>query len=200
MGDQTWEAYFTDTPPPEPSLTKIITDLRKRVLVSPVFVCLVCTKESSSQQHMAVHCKKHVQAGMAKGTVKHIKYYPDHTTCYFFGINPQPTPRDSGSANRVRQVPMPSYKTVLSYAGSAFVSHLASMLPENPSGVSPVVTPTGDMSTIDLTLRLGSTPGTIAGALEGMTLPLHGSSRSANNIHFGDDPKGKKVIPGPYYD
>jgi len=200
MEDQTWEAYFTDTPPPEPSLTKIITDLRKRVLVSPVFVCLVCTKESSSQQHMAVHCRKHVQAGMAKGTVKHIKYYPDHTTCYFFGINPQPTPRDSGSANRVRQVPMPSYKTVLSYAGSAFVSHLASMLPENPSGVSPVVTPTGDMSTIDLTLRLGSTPGTIAGALEGMTLPLHGSSRSANNIHFGDDPKGKKVIPGPYYD
>ncbi|RLM54470.1 hypothetical protein C2845_PM10G09230 [Panicum miliaceum] len=196
MEDQTWEAYFTDTPPPEPSLAKIITDLRNRVPVSPIFVCLVCNKESSSQQHMAVHCKKHVQAGMAKGTVKHIKYYPDRTTCHFFGINPQPTtPQDSGSANRIKQVPMPSYKTVLYYAGNAFVSHLASMLPENPNGVGPIIAPIGNRSSI-LTLRLGSTRGTIAGDSEGMTFPLPGSSSSANNIPSGHDPKGKKVISG----
>jgi hypothetical protein len=32
-----------------------------------------------SQHAMATHCGQHVRAAMGKGTVGHVKYYPDHT-------------------------------------------------------------------------------------------------------------------------
>lgn len=196
MEDESWKAYFTETPPPAPSLRKIIADLWPRILVNPIFVCLVCTKESSSQQAMAVHCRQHVRAGMAKGTVRHIKYNPDHTMCELLCTNPQPGPQDPRSANRVKKVPLPSYKTVPAYTGGAFMSNLAGMLPKNPNGVGPLLSPIGMRPNVDLTLRLGPTRSTPDDS-KGLAFSSPGSSSTANNIYPGDDPKGKKVIPGP---
>lgn len=171
MEDQSWKAYFSNQPPPKPTLSKIISDLRKRELVRPTFVCLQCAKESNSQQAMASHCKQHVQAGMAKGTVEHIKYYPDHT--YFFlcsdaqpsssssvdGVLPQAEP-----LNQTKQVPWPSYTTVFAYAGNPFMSHLASLVRDNRNRVTPSTTPIGNVPDIDLALRLGSAPSTSDGS------------------------------------
>ncbi|CAL5038365.1 unnamed protein product [Urochloa decumbens] len=199
MEDQSWMAYFSDAPPPKPSLTRILTDVHKRELVSPIFVCLMCGKESSSQQAMASHCKKHVQAGMAKGTVQHIKCYPDHTKSHFLCIGLQPNPGGCGSANRIKKVPLPSYRTVFPYAGDAFISHLQSTVPAKPNGVGPIITPIGIRPNFDLTLRLGPTPSTTAADdSQGMRFSFPSSSSSANNITSVDDPKGKKVMPGPW--
>lgn len=187
MEDESWKAYFTDAPPPPPSLNKILEDLWPRILVSPIFVCLICTKESSSQHAMAVHCRLHVKAGMAKGTVRHIKYNPDHSMCHFLCIDPPPGPQESGSGNRrIKQAPLPSYKTVPAYAGSDFITNLADMLSKNPNGVG------GIRPNMDLTLRLGCTPSSTPDDA------TPGSSSNANTIYSGgDDPKGKKVMPGP---
>ena len=160
MEDQSWKAYFSHQPSPKPCLTKIISDLKKRELAKPTFVCLHCTKESSSQPAMASHCKQHVQAGMPKGTVEHIKYYPDHT--YFFlcsDAKPSSSSADGvlpqGPNQTKQQVPWPSYKTVFAYAGSPFMSHLASLVRDNHNRVAPRTTPVGVKPDIDLALRLG---------------------------------------------
>jgi hypothetical protein len=111
MEDQSWKAYFSHQSPPKPYLTKIILDLKKRELDRPTFVCLQCTKESTSQQAMASHCKEHVQVVMPKGTVEHIKYYLDHT--YFFLCSDAQS--SSSSANGV--LPQGSNKTKQRYLG-----------------------------------------------------------------------------------
>ncbi|KAL6660473.1 hypothetical protein ACP70R_001855 [Stipagrostis hirtigluma subsp. patula] len=132
MEDEPWRAYFLNPAPPRPSLTKIIEDLKEKELVSPTFVCLQCTKESSNQHAMASHCKLHVEAGMAKGTVEHIKYNPDHTYT-FLCSNPQPipqAPRSDGPAfpeqpKQIIQVPKGSSNPILPYAGRLFISEIA---------------------------------------------------------------------------
>jgi hypothetical protein len=168
MEDQSWKAYFSHQPPPKPCLTKIILDLKKRELARPTFVCLQCTKESSSQQAMASHCKQHVQAGMPRGTVEHIKYYPDHTY-FFLCSDAQPSSSSAAGAltqgpNQAKQVPWPSYKTVFAYAGSPFMTHLASLVRDNSNSVAPRTTPIGVKPNIDLALRLGPSLGTSDGS------------------------------------
>lgn len=163
MEDQSWKAYLSDQPPPKPCLTEIILGLKKRELARPTFVCLQCTKESSSQQAMASHCKQHVRAGMPKGTVEHIKYYPDHTY-FFLCSDAQPSSSSTNGVlpqgpNQIKQVPWPSYKTIFAYAGNPSMSHLASLLRDNHNSVAPT-TPIGVMPDIDLTLRLGPSLGT----------------------------------------
>jgi hypothetical protein len=78
---------------------------------------------------MAGHCKKHVKSGMAKGTVEHIKYYPDHTYTFLCN-NSQPSPPVSGSSadqilqqqpNKINQVPIGNYNPILPYAGAPFI-------------------------------------------------------------------------------
>jgi hypothetical protein len=82
---------------------------------------------------MAAHCKKHVYSGMAKGTVEHIKYCPDHTYT-FLCHNSQPSPPASGSPadqilqqqpNKINQVPLVNYNPTLPYTGAPFISPLA---------------------------------------------------------------------------
>jgi hypothetical protein len=123
-------AYSQSHPPrPRPPLVLIIYDLKKRDLTSPIFVCLQCAKEFSTQQAMAGHCKKHAQSGMAKGTVEHIKYYPDHTYTFLCN-NSQPSPPVSGSSadqilqpqpNKINQVPIGNYNLIFPYAGAPFI-------------------------------------------------------------------------------
>ncbi|PAN24654.1 hypothetical protein PAHAL_4G242200 [Panicum hallii] len=125
MEGQAWEAYYSQLAPRRPSVTKILFDLKTRELASPIFVCLHCTMESQTQQAMASHCRQHVRAGMAKGTVDHIKYYPDHT--YDFLCNsPQPKPQAPRSAQQAMpQVPTNRYSQILPYSGSIIMSELA---------------------------------------------------------------------------
>ena len=99
MEGQAWEAYYSHPVHRRPSVTKILFDLKTRELESPIFVCLHCSMESQSQQAMASHCRQHVRAGMAKGTVEHIKYYPDHTYDFLCN-NPQPKPQAPRSAQQ----------------------------------------------------------------------------------------------------
>jgi hypothetical protein len=97
---------------------------------------------------------------MPKGTVEHIKYYPDHT--YFFlcsdaqpsslsadGVLPQ------GPNQTKQQVPWPCYKIVFAYARNPFMSHLASLVRDNHNIVALRTTPVGVKPDIDLALRLG---------------------------------------------
>ncbi|KXG19933.1 hypothetical protein SORBI_3010G135700 [Sorghum bicolor] len=141
MEDQSWKAYFSHQSPPKPYLTKIILDLKKRELDRPTFVCLQCTKESTSQQAMASHCKEHVQVVMPKGTVEHIKYYLDHT--YFFLCS------DAQS-----KVPWPIYKIIFAYAGNPSMLQLACLVRDNHNRIALMTTPIGVKPDIDLALWL----------------------------------------------
>jgi len=132
MEGQAWGAYYSQPVPRRPSVTKILFDLKTRELESPIFVCLHCSMESQSQQAMASHCRQHVRAGMAKGTVEHIKYYPDHTYD-FLCSNPQPKPQAPRSAqqampqppNQIHHVPTNRYDSILPYSGSVVMPELA---------------------------------------------------------------------------
>jgi hypothetical protein len=109
---------------------------------------------------MASHCKQHVQAGMAKGTVEHIKYYPDHTYFFLCGdAQPSSSSADGvlpqGPNQTKQQVPWPSYKTVFAYAGNPFMSHLASLVRDNNNRVAPWTTHVRVKPDIDLALWLG---------------------------------------------
>ena len=132
MEGQAWGAYYSQPVPRRPSVTKILFDLKTRELESPIFVCLHCSMESQSQQAMASHCRQHVRAGMAKGTVEHIKYYPDHTYDFLCN-NPQPKPQAPRSAQQavpqppiqIHQVPTNRYNQILSYSGYVVMSEQA---------------------------------------------------------------------------
>jgi hypothetical protein len=70
---------------------------------------------------------------MGKGTVGHIKYYPDHTFI-FLGYNPQPSPRQApGSTAQqgmaeppmpMNQVPTKGYNRILHYTGCFSISDM----------------------------------------------------------------------------
>lgn len=126
MEAQAWYASFTERP--RPTISQILYDLKKKVLQAPIFVCLQCAKETHSQQAMAAHCRQHVRAGMGKGTVEHIKYYPDHTFLFLCNNNPpQPNPQPPRSTGQqvmaeptpqpVNQVPIGMYNRILPYTG-----------------------------------------------------------------------------------
>lgn len=126
-----WDAYYSQPALRPPSVTKILYDLQTRKLANPIFVCLHCAVESQTQQAMAGHCRKHVRAGMAKGTVDHVKYYPDHT--YIFLCN-NPKPKKPHAPIPPQQdMPQPPnqqiyhglahrYNQILPYTGSATMS------------------------------------------------------------------------------
>jgi hypothetical protein len=120
--------------PSSPTVFQILYELKKKQFKAPIFVCLHCTKETRSQHAMATHCREHVRAGMGKGTVGHIKYYPDHTFI-FVGYNPQPSPPQApGSTAQqgmaeppmpMNQVPTEGYNRILPYTGCFSISDLA---------------------------------------------------------------------------
>jgi hypothetical protein len=92
--DQAWCTRFTRA---RPNVSQILYDLKKKIIRGPIFLFLHCTKQTHSQYALAAHCRQHVWAGMGKGTMKHIKYYPDHTFI-LLGKNPQPSlPHAPGS-------------------------------------------------------------------------------------------------------
>ncbi|RCV21474.1 hypothetical protein SETIT_4G142400v2 [Setaria italica] len=185
MEGHTLEAYYSLPAPRRPSVTKILFDLKTRELVSPIFVCLHCSMESQTQQHMASHCKQHVRAGMAKGTVDHIKYFPDHT--YDFLCNkPKPKPHVPGSVqqtmpqppNQIYQVPTNWFNHIFPYNGNIMMSELArSPQLKGPhqhlDKVGSSTTPLSVPPVIDLTLRLGPTPSSISeDSMQGTTFPF----------------------------
>jgi hypothetical protein len=137
---QSWCASFA---PRSPTVSQILYDLKKKHFEAPIFVCLHCAKETHSQHAMAAHCRQHVRAGMGKGTVGHIKYYPDHTFI-FLGNNTQPSPpQDPGSTAQqgmaepsmpMNQVPAEGYDGILpNYTGCFSISDLARSLQLNGS-------------------------------------------------------------------
>jgi hypothetical protein len=123
--------------PSSSTVSQILYDLKKKQFEAPIFVCLHCTKETRSQQAMATHCRQHVRAGMGKGTVGHIKYYPDHTFI-FLGYNPQPSPPQAPGSTaqqgmaeppmHMNQVPTEGYNRILPYTGCFSISDLARSL------------------------------------------------------------------------
>jgi hypothetical protein len=129
--DQAWYARFARA---RPNVSQILYDLKKKQLEGPIFLCLHCTKQTHSQYAMAAHCRQHVRAGMGKGTVKHIKYYPDHTFI-LLGKNSQPSPpQPPGSTAQqvmaeaskpMNQVPTRRYNWILPYTGCLTLSDLA---------------------------------------------------------------------------
>ncbi|KAF8779245.1 hypothetical protein HU200_002925 [Digitaria exilis] len=122
-----WGLYYSQPALRPPSVTKILYDLERRELAKPIFVCLHCATESQTQQAMAGHCRKHVRAGMAKGTVDHVKYYPDHT--YSFLCNGRKLKKPHAPIPAQQAIPQPPnqqiyqepahrYNRILPYTGS----------------------------------------------------------------------------------
>ncbi|KAF8657469.1 hypothetical protein HU200_060030 [Digitaria exilis] len=163
-----WDFYYSQPALRPPSVTKILYDLERRELAKPIFVCLHCATESQTQQAMAGHCRKHVRAGMAKGTVDHVKYYPDHTYSFLCNgrklKNPHaPIPAQQAIPQppnqQIYQEPAHRYNRILPYNGSTMVEGSSS----SPFGR--VMTPNHNVvgrgttlsvpTVIDLTLRLG---------------------------------------------
>jgi hypothetical protein len=177
MVDQGWYAGLATR---SPTLSQILYDLRKKQLEAPIFLCLHCAKETRSQHAMAAHCRQHVQAGMGKDTVEHIKYYPDHTFTFLGNNNPQPSPTQvpgSTAQQGMTQPPMPMNQVPTGgyitgyYTGCFSISDLTrsplssrslfiygNPLSSGANRVGPSTTPASVPPEIDLTLRLGPTP------------------------------------------
>ncbi|KAG8075832.1 hypothetical protein GUJ93_ZPchr0006g41302 [Zizania palustris] len=93
-----------------PYLAQVIASVQSVVLVDPVYICVECSLVHHNQQAMAAHCKMHIRAdGMAKGSVRHIRYNPDHT----FSLMCHP------SHDKIYQASIQRYLCPNSYASSA---------------------------------------------------------------------------------
>uniref|UniRef100_A0A0E0LB61 Uncharacterized protein n=1 Tax=Oryza punctata TaxID=4537 RepID=A0A0E0LB61_ORYPU len=174
-----------------PYLASVIADVQSSVLVDPVYICVECSVVHRNQQTMAAHCKSHIRSdGMAKGTVRHIKYNPDHT----FSLLCHPS-----SNNIYYQVTIPNYDLSpnSSEIGVVRVSDIQQKCvdigyiqhPASVTASSAFFVPAATPPALDLTLRLGhrstadSTNEQIVEAL------FAGSAGSVTAAKIGDERK-----------
>ncbi len=140
-----------------PYLESVIADVQSSVLVDPVYICVECSEVHRNQQTMAAHCRSHIRSdGMEKGTVRHIKYNPDHT---FSLLCHQ-------SSNKIYyQVTVPNYPNNpnSSEIGVVWASDILKKCvdlgylqhPASVNASSAVFVPAATPTALDLTLRLG---------------------------------------------
>ncbi|XP_015694038.1 uncharacterized protein LOC107304463 [Oryza brachyantha] len=137
-----------------PHLARAMAGVQSRVLADPVYICVECSAVQKNQQAMAAHCRIHINSdGMEKGTVRHIKYNPDHT----FSLMCHPSP------DQVLLIPNRSPNPNLSSASATASDILQKCVDlgyiRRPTSVNAIRNVFASAATttavLDLTLRLG---------------------------------------------